>query len=221
MAVKCIHSKSDGFKVATINAYDQKEVRKEVKSLQQLQHENILKLCGCNIDRTGTIYIFLELMDGSIADQLNKDGPLALEFIRPYALQILSGLSHIHTNGIVHQDLKCANLLLSQNGSIVKIADFGIATKIASTLSETKTSKVIGNKAGTPKFMAPEMFKDEKFGRAADIWSFGCCVIEMATGHSPWSELEDRDVLLAQLWYKVHGLINTQYYWVLLIFYWS
>jgi serine/threonine protein kinase len=96
----------------------------------------------------------------------------------------LQGLEFLHAHKIMHRDIKGANLLVDNSGT-VKLADFGASKRmedVATIQSGHKSMK------GTPYWMAPEVIKQTGHGRAADVWSVGCTVIEMATGKPPWAE---------------------------------
>lgn len=84
----------------------------------------------------------------------------------------------------VRADIKGANILVDPSGK-VKLADFGCSKKFSNATVGTANYKSI---VGTPWWMAPEVIKSTGYGRAADIWSLGCTIIEMATCHPPWSE---------------------------------
>ncbi|GMP63171.1 hypothetical protein CsSME_00024969 [Camellia sinensis var. sinensis] len=133
--------------------------------------------------------LFLEYVaGGSLSDVAEKfGGALDERVIRLYTREILLGLKHLHKNGIVHCDLKCKNVLLGSSGD-VKLADFGCAKRL--NCSKTNGGSMQSSKsfAGTPLWMAPEVLRNEGFDFAADIWSLGCTVIEMATSRPPWGD---------------------------------
>lgn len=105
---------------------------------------------------------------------------------------MLEGLKYLHINGIIHRDLKCANVLVDNLG-VIKLSDFGASKKIVSNF-ECNDVSVLENQAiaktfiGSPYWMAPEVIKKVGHGKPADIWSLGCCVIEMLSSKPPWSE---------------------------------
>jgi serine/threonine protein kinase len=160
-----------------------KALEAEVEVLKTLQHENIVRYLGT--ERTeDALHIFLEYVpEGSIASMLAKFGALPESVIRLYTAQLLRGLEYLHQKGIMHRDIKGANILIASNGT-VKLADFGASKKIEDLATIGSGSKSI---RGTPYWMAPEVIKQTGHGCPADIWSLGCTVIEMATGKPPWS----------------------------------
>ena len=91
------------------------------------------------------------------------------------------GLAYLHSMRTVHRDIKGANLLVEKNGRI-KLADFGMAKQMVEHMSFTRSFK------GSAFWMAPEVIRQRGHGVAADIWSVGCTVLEMATGNPPWSQ---------------------------------
>ncbi|KAK3037730.1 hypothetical protein RJ639_031101 [Escallonia herrerae] len=156
----------------------------EVDILENLDSPHIVKCVGQegeNGDRK--FNLFMEYMaGGSLADVAEKfGGALDEGVIRLYTREILHGLKYLHKNGIVHSDLKCKNVLLGLSGNI-KLADFGCAKRLKNS-SSTQSCNSAG---GTPLWMAPEVLRNEGLDFAADIWSLGCTIIEMATGNSPW-----------------------------------
>ncbi|KAK7309210.1 hypothetical protein RJT34_05750 [Clitoria ternatea] len=123
--------------------------------------------------------LFLEYAaGGSLADHLKKHGGLFPEehSVRRYTRSILEGLKHIHANGYVHCDVKLQNILIFDNDE-VKIADFGLAKEEEEKKWECR---------GTPLFMSPESVNENEYESPADIWAFGCAVVEMVTGKPAW-----------------------------------
>ncbi|KAG2491668.1 hypothetical protein HYH03_010037 [Edaphochlamys debaryana] len=159
----------------------------EVAVLRSLRHENIVRYLGT--ERTSEhLNIFLEYVAGGpISSKLAQFGPLREETIRVYTKQILRGLEYLHRQKVMHRDIKGANILVDTNG-VVKLADFGASKKIEDLATMGGGSRSI---RGTPNWMAPEIIMQSGHGRAADIWSLGCVVIEMATGRAPWYNFRD------------------------------
>ncbi|KAJ6434405.1 hypothetical protein OIU84_018003 [Salix udensis] len=160
-----------------------RDLEEEVKLLQNLSHPNIVRYLG-TVREEETLNILLEFVPGgSISSLLGKFGSFPEPVIRAYTKQLLLGLEYLHNNGIMHRDIKGANILVDNQGCI-KLADFGASKQVVelATVSGAKSMK------GTPYWMAPEVILQTGHGFSADIWSVGCTVIEMATGKPPWSQ---------------------------------
>ncbi|XP_076920785.1 mitogen-activated protein kinase kinase kinase NPK1-like [Bidens hawaiensis] len=160
-----------------------RELEEEVKLLKNLSHPNIVRYLGTGREES-SLNIFLEFVPGgSISSLLGKFGSFPESVIRMYTKQILLGLEYLHKNGIMHRDIKGANILVDNKGQI-KLADFGASKKVVelATMTGAKSMK------GTPYWMAPEVILQTGHSFSADIWSVGCTVIEMATGKPPWSQ---------------------------------
>jgi serine/threonine protein kinase len=127
---------------------------------------------------------------GTISSLLRGFGPFTERQAVLYVRQILQGLSYLHNQRIAHRDLKGDNLLVDPDGTL-KLADFGTAKELM-----TKTSRSI---AGTAFFMAPEVITGVGHGCEADVWSLGCCVIEMLTGKPPFSQFENHYAIMVQV----------------------
>ncbi|KAI4307325.1 hypothetical protein L6164_030527 [Bauhinia variegata] len=158
------------------------QLQQEIALLSQCEHENIVRYYGTEMSES-KLYIFLELVTkGSLLNLYHKYH-LRDSQVSAYTRQILHGLKYLHDLGVIHRDIKCANILVHANGS-VKLADFGLAK--VTKLNDIKSCK------GTPFWMAPEVVKgkNQGYGLPADIWSLGCTVLEMLTRQLPYSHLE-------------------------------
>ncbi|KAI4317777.1 hypothetical protein L6164_025620 [Bauhinia variegata] len=160
-----------------------RELEEEVKLLKNLKHPNIVRYLGTAREED-SLNILLEFVPGgSISSLLGKFGSFPESVIKMYTKQLLLGLEYLHRNGIIHRDIKGANILVDNKGCI-KLADFGASKKVVelATINGAKSMK------GTPYWMAPEVILQTGHSFSADIWSVGCTVIEMATGKPPWSQ---------------------------------
>ncbi|KAL5782551.1 hypothetical protein ACOSP7_007580 [Xanthoceras sorbifolium] len=160
-----------------------RELEEEVKLLKNLSHPNIVRYLG-TAREDDSLNILLEFVPGgSISSLLGKFGSFPESVIRMYTKQLLLGLEYLHMNGIMHRDIKGANILVDNKGCI-KLADFGASKQVVelATINGAKSMK------GTPYWMAPEVILQTGHSFSADIWSVGCTVIEMATGKPPWSQ---------------------------------
>ena len=128
---------------------NKKELIKEVNFLKELQHPNIVKYYGYEIDKD-YLKIYLEYIDmGSISSMLKKHGSFPEEIVINYTKQILEGLKYLHGKNVIHRDIKGANILVTNDGQ-VKLSDFGSARKLQQSLVQTIK--------GTTSWMAPEVF---------------------------------------------------------------
>jgi serine/threonine protein kinase len=100
---------------------------------------------------------------------------------------MLEGLKYLHLNGIIHRDLKCANVLVDNMG-VIKLSDFGASKRIIEELNYESSDSMSKSLKGSPYWMAPEVVRKIGHGKPADIWSLGCCVLEMLTSKPPWYE---------------------------------
>ncbi|CAI9099263.1 OLC1v1036051C1 [Oldenlandia corymbosa var. corymbosa] len=182
-------------------------LQKERDLISQLNSPFVVKYLGSDItseDSKLMYNLFMEYFPGgTLSDQIRKQGgSLEEPMIRNYAFHILQGLDYLHSEGIVHCDIKGQNVLVGKDGA--KIGDFGCAKKA----EEEKFEESNGNLAkksiisGTPLFMAPEVARGEEQGFAADIWSLGCVVVEMTTGTNPWPNLSDPVSALFRIGYS-------------------
>ncbi|XP_075486514.1 mitogen-activated protein kinase kinase kinase 18-like [Primulina tabacum] len=163
-------------------------LQKEHLLVSQLCSPYIVKCLGfdATLENNERVYnLHLEYVPGGTLSELivKQGGSLGEGLIRFYAHQMLLGLDYLHLNGFVHCDIKGQNILIGESG--LKIADFGCAKRVE---SDTCSKQMF---AGTPAYMAPEAARGEEQSFAADIWAFGCAVIEMATGSYPWPEMKD------------------------------
>ncbi|KAF9964249.1 Suppressor of Sensor Kinase (SLN1) [Mortierella alpina] len=179
-----------------------KSIHDEMKVMKMLHHPNIVRYDNIEVHRH-KVFIFMEFCQGgSLADLLEHGRIEDEKVIKVYTLQMLKGLAYLHDKNVVHRDVKPDNVLLDHLGNI-KFVDFG-AAKILAKNQRTRThgrstaeSINVGVGAnslnGTPMYMAPEVIKNGEKGRkgSMDIWSLGCCVLEMATGRRPWAHLDN------------------------------
>lgn len=168
-----------------------KRVAEEMKILEGIIHKNLVKYYGIEVHREEMLLFMEYCQEGTLESLIlmTVDG-LPEVLVRRYTFQLVSGVECLHDHGIVHRDIKTANIFLTDEGNCLKIGDFGCAAKIK--FNTTMPGELKGF-VGTQAYMAPEVFTknmSEGHGRAADIWSVGCCVVEMASGKRPWSQYD-------------------------------
>ncbi|MEQ1874965.1 MAG: serine/threonine-protein kinase, partial [Ilumatobacteraceae bacterium] len=146
-------------------------------------HRNAVTVFDAGEDE-GDLYIVMELVDGrSLAEHMVNTGPLAIEEAVDIATQVLAALAAAHAVGIVHRDVKPANVLLGTDGA-VKLADFGIAKRF-DDLDESVTTT--GTVIGTPRYLAPEQAVGATVTAATDVYAMGILLFEMLTGRAPFT----------------------------------
>ncbi|XP_074307705.1 MAP3K epsilon protein kinase 1-like isoform X2 [Silene latifolia] len=165
-------------------------IMQEIDLLKNLNHKNIVKYLG-SLKTKSHLHIILEYVEnGSLANIIkpNKFGPFPEQLVAHYIAQVLEGLVYLHEQGVIHRDIKGANILTTKEG-LVKLADFGVATKL--TEADANTHSVVG----TPYWMAPEVIEMSGVCAASDIWSVGCTVIELLTCVPPYYDLQPMPAL--------------------------
>ncbi|EOA29733.1 hypothetical protein CARUB_v10012820mg [Capsella rubella] len=169
---------------------DLNTIMQEIDLLKNLNHKNIVKYLGSSKTKTH-LHIILEYVEnGSLANIIkpNKFGPFPESLVAVYIAQVLEGLVYLHEQGVIHRDIKGANILTTKEG-LVKLADFGVATKLNE--ADVNTHSVVG----TPYWMAPEVIEMSGVCAASDIWSVGCTVIELLTCVPPYYDLQPMPAL--------------------------
>ncbi|CAI0416254.1 unnamed protein product [Linum tenue] len=164
--------------------------QEDLNIIMNLNHKNIVKYLGSLKTKTH-LHIILEYVEnGSLANIIkpNKFGPFPESLVTVYIAQVLEGLVYLHEQGVIHRDIKGANILTTKEG-LVKLADFGVATKL--TEADVNTHSVVG----TPYWMAPEVIEMSGVCAASDIWSVGCTVIELLTCVPPYYDLQPMPAL--------------------------
>ncbi|KAJ8934430.1 hypothetical protein NQ318_017131 [Aromia moschata] len=168
-----------------------KRVAEEMKILEGIVHRNLVKYYGVEVHKDEML-IFMEFCAEGTLECLIKATEHGLPelLVRRYTYQLVSGVACLHEHSIVHRDIKTANIFLTEEGNCLKIGDFGCAAKIK---ANTTMPGELKGFVGTQAYMAPEVFTknmSEGHGRAADIWSVGCVVVEMASGKRPWAQYD-------------------------------
>jgi proprotein convertase subtilisin/kexin type 5 len=161
-----------------------KEFKQEVRMMMNLHHKNILQFIGASRVR-GKLAILTEFISQGNLAQLLAEKTLDIQLKKKIILDIAEALHFLHSNSILHRDIKAENILvvstLKEAIINVKLADFGTAR----STTEQVTSKFTRG-VGTPIYMAVEVLKNEKYERSADIFSFGVLVWVIMTQEEPY-----------------------------------
>ncbi|KAG6695523.1 hypothetical protein I3842_09G102200 [Carya illinoinensis] len=170
-------------------------IRKEVFLLRTLKDDNIITSFSSWIDQEDKTLNFTTefCTSGNLRDYRRKHPHVSDMALKKWSRQILRGLEylHLHEPCIIHRDLNCSNVFINGNNGKVKIGDLGLA---ATTGKDHMGHSILG----TPEFMAPEIY-DENYTEKVDIYSFGMCVLELATMEIPYSECDS----VAKIYKKV------------------
>ncbi|KAH0462215.1 hypothetical protein IEQ34_009790 [Dendrobium chrysotoxum] len=155
----------------------------EIHLLKALKHKNIMKFYTSWVDSSKrNINFITELFtSGTLKQYRLRYRKVNLRAVKHWCRQILMGLVYLHSHDppVIHRDLKCDNIFINGNQGEVKIGDLGLAAIL-------RKSQAV-HCVGTPEFMAPEVYEEE-YNELVDIYSFGMCVLEMATFDYPYSE---------------------------------
>jgi serine/threonine protein kinase/Tfp pilus assembly protein PilF len=168
---------------------------REAKLLASLNHPNIAVIHDIIEQDKGTGYLVLEYVPGETLTERIAREPLTLEQALSIGQQIAEAVSVAHKKGIVHRDLKPSNIKITPE-SRVKVLDFGLAkVPVPEGKSSEITATEPGRIIGTPAYMSPEQARGKSTDHRTDIWSFGCIMYQMLTGHFPFEGETASDTL--------------------------
>jgi serine/threonine protein kinase/tetratricopeptide (TPR) repeat protein len=163
----------------------QARFKREAKLLASLNHPNIAAIHDI-IEEEESGYLILEYVSGKTLAERIADKPLKLDEALSIGQQIAEAVSAAHEKGVIHRDLKPGNIKITPDGR-VKVLDFGLAkTSVSKAMSDEITVTQPGRIMGTPAYMSPEQARGKDTDHRTDIWSFGCIMYEMLTGHLPF-----------------------------------
>jgi serine/threonine protein kinase len=170
------------------NPNSRRRFLREAQAAAAISHPHVVSIHAVDDndqDHSGTPvppFLVMECIVGqSLQQKLDKVGPLRLTEILRISRQISDGLAAAHKQGLVHRDIKPANILLENGVERVKITDFGLARAI-DDITVTRTGEV----CGTPQYMSPEQACGDRVDHRSDLFSLGCVMYAMCTGHSPF-----------------------------------
>jgi eukaryotic-like serine/threonine-protein kinase len=155
--------------------------RREAQTAARLSHPNVVQVYDTG-EEGGRLFIVMEYVDG---EDLNvargRQGRFAPAEVVEAGVQACAALGYAHEHGVVHRDVKPANLLVRSDG-LLKVTDFGIARAVDAATQLTRTGTILG----TASYVAPEQAHGEPVGPAADLFALGVVLYELATGTLPW-----------------------------------
>src|SRR6185437_1830654 len=166
----------------------------EAQACATLDHPNVVSVYEVN-EAGGVYYIAMELAEGgSLRELVKAAGPLEYPRACLLCADAADALAHAHSLGIVHRDVKPANLMLTRSGRC-KVTDFGLARG----LETAELSKPIPEAVGTPQFIAPELLRGESASLHSDIYSLGATLWYLLTGRSVFEATSTADLLQKHL----------------------
>jgi serine/threonine protein kinase/Tol biopolymer transport system component len=197
-------------KVLPAHLADKPDVRerfeREARTVASLNHPHICVLHDIG-QQDGIDYLVMEYLEGETLAERLKKGPLPLEQVLQYAIEISDALDKAHRKGVTHRDLKPGNIMLTKSGT--KLLDFGLAKlkqevapanvqlSQAATADDPLTAK--GSIVGTLQYMAPEQLEGKDVDARTDIFAFGVVVYEMATGKRAFEGMSQASLIAAIL----------------------
>lgn len=144
----------------------------EIQIMKQLKHKNIVELLNVHLDiEKNVLYLIMEYCDGSDLSNYTRCEKLSMSEVQDYMRQMRDGLEYLHTQKVVHRDLKPHNILLSKG--CIKLSDFGLSTMNNEEFNLMKTI------CGSPLYMSPELIQHKKYTAKSDLWSVGVIMYQL------------------------------------------
>jgi len=162
-----------------------KRFQREAQAMLALNHPRLVRALAAG-EEQGTSYLVLELISGpSLAEVLEREGPLPFERAARLIAQVARGVEHAHQAGVLHRDLKPENVLLDEQG-LPRLTDFGLVRELDPRLSQTRLSQT-GIFVGTPGYWAPEQASGDHraSGPQTDVYGLGALLFALLTGRPP------------------------------------
>jgi serine/threonine-protein kinase len=167
-----------------------KMFEREARAMARVNHPRVATLYDSG-EHDGDFYIVMEYVEGkSLAEHLRTGPRLPLERTVRWTRQICEGLDAAHTSKVIHRDIKPDNIMITRQGD-VKLVDFGLA--FLADVTQTQTV------AGTPLYKAPERWHGETGSERSDLYSVGCVLYEMLTGHPPFGSAHDDPMTVGRM----------------------
>jgi len=177
----------------SVDEYVKERFVHEARSASALDHPNICTIHDVDETEDGQLFIAMALYDGQSLYERLLDGPLSADEAMGYATQLADALAAAHAAGLVHRDVKPANVMITSDG-LAKLVDFGLVKDAALNLTEP------GSSMGTIAYMSPEQARGETVDGRSDMWSLAVVLYEMLTGKRPFQGAAE--VLIQEIFEK-------------------
>ena len=175
-------------KVLTDDGLDAaRRLKREGLHALEMNHPNICRVHEVSDDDAGA-FIAMEFLEGTVLSEATPSEGFDQATVLSLALQLAEAVAHAHERGIVHRDLKCANLMLLPDGTL-KVLDFGLARRLSPDVDSEVTAATLtqaGAVAGTLAYLAPEVLRGDRADTRSDVWAFGVVLNELLTGARPF-----------------------------------
>lgn len=177
-----------------------KRFEREAKAAASLAHPNVVQVYRFGRLNDETPYLVMRYVHGrTIEERLGGEGRLPLDLAKQVLSDVASALAAAHAKGIVHRDVRPANILWDEDGSEALLADFGIAALLATSGEEAARLTQTGQMMGNPKYLSPEQLLDQDLSEMADIYSLGVLGYELFTGEGPYEAKTNTQWITAHL----------------------
>eukprot|EP00798_Chlamydomonas_sp_ICE-L_P001381 gene1381-32748_t len=177
------------------------DIIQETTTMRSYNHPNVLPLYTSFVDKSELWMVMPLISGGSVLHIMKYSHPEGLDEVSIATIMrdVLRALDYVHRQGGIHRDIKAGNILVDKDGCVY-LADFGVSTSLERGGSWGNDKQTRMTFVGTPCWMAPEVMEQTAgYDNAADIWSFGITLLEMAHGHAPFAKFSPMKVLFMTL----------------------
>jgi len=173
---------------------------REAQAAARISHPNVTSVYAIGTLDNNLPFIEMQYVDGSnLADLIKSQGQMEPDKARQLLMQIAHALAAAHECGVIHRDVKPANVLIDRDQSTAYLTDFGIAGILETgTEAVTKLTRD-SDRLGNPAYMSPEQLRGDPLTEQTDIYSFGVLAYEMLTSHGPFGDADIRDIAAAHI----------------------